>query len=106
MVNQAPAGQKYCSTCGKLIHEKAEICPHCGVRQTNAPMTSGKSKVVAALLAIFLGGIGAHKFYLGSMGMGILYLLMSWTFIPLIAGVIEGLVYLSMSDEAFAAKYP
>ena len=34
-----------------------------------------KSKVAAGVLGIFLGGIGVHKFYLGKVGMGILYLL-------------------------------
>ena len=33
-----------------------------------------KHKTTALLLCIFLGGIGAHRFYLGQIGMGILYL--------------------------------
>ena len=66
---------------------------------------SGKSKITAVLLAFFLGGIGAHKFYLGSIGLGILYLLFFWTGIPLIIALIEGIVYLRMSEEAFKAKY-
>lgn len=66
---------------------------------------SEKSKVTAALLAILLGGIGAHKFYLQQIGTGTVYLLFSWTGIPLIIGVIEGLMYLGMSDESFASKY-
>jgi hypothetical protein len=36
---------------------------------------SKKSKIVALILCIFLGGLGAHKFYVGKIGMGILYLL-------------------------------
>jgi TM2 domain-containing membrane protein YozV len=36
-----------------------------------------KNKVVAGLLAIFVGGLGIHKFYLGKVGQGILYLLFS-----------------------------
>jgi len=39
------------------------------------PGVSRKSKTVALLLCIFLGGVGAHKFYVGKVGMGILYLL-------------------------------
>jgi TM2 domain-containing membrane protein YozV len=66
---------------------------------------SSRSKVTAGVLAILLGGIGAHKFYLGKTGQGILYLLFSWTFIPLIVGVIEGLMYLGMRDADFAQKY-
>lgn len=66
---------------------------------------SGKNKVTAALLAILLGGIGAHKFYLGQSGMGIAYLLFSWTMVPLFIGIIEGLMLLAMDDQAFADKY-
>ncbi|MGD2100697.1 MAG: TM2 domain-containing protein [Acidimicrobiia bacterium] len=67
--------------------------------------TAAKSKVAAGLLGILLGGIGAHKFYLGDIGLGILYLLFVWTGIPSIVGLIEGIIYLTMTDEAFAAKY-
>nr|WP_044746678.1 MULTISPECIES: TM2 domain-containing protein [unclassified Anoxybacillus] len=64
-----------------------------------------KNKVVAGLLAILLGGLGIHKFYLGKLGQGILYLLFSWTGIPSIIGFIEGIVYLVKSDEEFNRKY-
>jgi TM2 domain-containing membrane protein YozV len=64
-----------------------------------------KNKIVASLLAIFLGGFGIHKFYLGKVLWGILYLIFSWTAIPMILGIIEGLIYLLMSDEAFQEKY-
>ena len=61
---------------------------------------------MAALLALFLGGLGIHKFYLGKGGMGVLYLVFFWTIIPAIVGFIEGILLLLMSDEQFAAKYP
>lgn len=64
-----------------------------------------KSKAAAGLLAIFLGGMGIHKFYLGRIGWGIVYLLFSWTWIPVIVGFIEGIIYLTMSEEAFHKKY-
>lgn len=64
-----------------------------------------KSKVAAGLLAIFLGGIGAHKFYLGKPVQGLLYLVLCWTFIPAAVAFIEGIMYLVSSDEAFAHKY-
>lgn len=66
---------------------------------------NGKNKITAGILGILLGGIGVHKFYLGSAAMGILYILFSWTFIPAIVGLIEGLIYLTMSDQDFAMKY-
>lgn len=99
------AGQKFCTTCGKQIHEKAEICPHCGVRQPGMASASGRNKMTAALLAIFLGGLGIHKFYLGQNGLGILYIVFCWTFIPVIVGFVEGVIYLTMTDEVFASKY-
>lgn len=64
----------------------------------------GKSKVAAGLFGIFLGGFGVHKFYMGKVGMGILYLLFCWTFIPALIGLIEGIIYLCESDEEFARK--
>ncbi|SDB81769.1 TM2 domain-containing protein [Acinetobacter boissieri] len=64
-----------------------------------------KNRIVAALLAFFLGGFGAHKFYLGQIGWGIVYLLFCWTFIPSFVAFIEFIIYLCTSDEKFAAKY-
>ncbi|HMO04380.1 MAG TPA: TM2 domain-containing protein [Kiritimatiellia bacterium] len=105
--------EKYCTECGAIIKAKAEICPKCGVRQIAksaainlGPTTAnGKSRIAAALLAFFLGGIGVHKFYLGQPGLGIVYLLFCWTFIPAIIAFIEFIIYLTMSDEAFNQKY-
>jgi len=66
---------------------------------------ANRNRVTAALLAMFLGGLGVHKFYLGRPGLGIIYILLCWTFIPAIIGFIEGLVYLSMNEPAFQQKY-
>ncbi|RYY79030.1 MAG: TM2 domain-containing protein [Moraxellaceae bacterium] len=64
-----------------------------------------KSRIVAAVLAFFLGGFGIHKFYLGQIGWGIIYLIFFWTFIPAIAAFVEFIIYLCTSDEDFARKY-
>lgn len=64
-----------------------------------------KSKVAAGLLAIFLGGLGIHKFYLGKIGWGIIYLIFCWTYIPALLGFIEGIIYLCSSDESFQLKH-
>lgn len=103
------ADEKFCHECGAIIRAKAEICPQCGVRQsapTGSPFASDrKSRVAAALFGILLGGLGVHHFYLGRIGLGILYLVFCWTIVPAIVGFIEGIIYLSMSDAAFSAKY-
>lgn len=64
-----------------------------------------KSKVVAGVLGILLGGLGIHKFYMGKIGMGILYLVFCWTYIPAIVGFVEGIIYLCSNDENFQLKH-
>ena len=88
---------KFCKHCGAKIPSAAVICTHCGCQveeiqkneqpnivinnantntNVNAAMFGIKTrnKWVAFLLCLFLGYLGAHKFYEGKIGMGILYL--------------------------------
>ncbi len=67
--------------------------------------TADKDKLTAALLALFLGGFGVHRFYLGQIGLGIAYLLFCWTFIPAIIGFIDFIILLSCSEQNFKTKY-
>ncbi|MFX0102794.1 MAG: NINE protein [Candidatus Hodarchaeota archaeon] len=64
-----------------------------------------KNKKKAVLLAVILGGLGFHKFYLGKYAMGILYLVFCWTFIPIVLSFVEGIIYLFKSDEKFQEEY-
>jgi TM2 domain-containing membrane protein YozV len=64
-----------------------------------------KSRTIAVLLAVFAGGIGLHRFYLGKTVSGILYLLFFWTFIPAIIAFCEAVRWLCMSNQTFADKY-
>ena len=96
---------KYCQNCGAQIDQKAVICPKCGVPATGVPgAMEPKSRTTAILLALFLGGFGIHKLYLG-VGNWWLYLLFFWTLIPALIAFIEMIQYIIMSDEAFHAKY-
>lgn len=92
---------KFCKHCGAKIPAVAVVCTHCGCQveeikhteqpnivinnaNTNTNTTNNvnaamfgvraKNKWVSFLLCLFLGYIGAHKFYEGKIGMGILYL--------------------------------
>ena len=60
-----------------------------------------KNHIVAALLAIFLGGIGAHKFYMGKITHGVIYLICCWTWIPALLGVLSGLKWLVKGKDCF-----
>ena len=125
---------KLCPQCGAPIDEGAVKCEWCGAAITadaGAPIdtpftpvdTSSsdfgditpnnnadvslplKSRIVAGLLAILLGDLGIHKFYLGQIGKGILYILFCWTYIPAIIAFIEGIMILCKSDTDFEVKY-
>lgn len=124
---RGPGIDAFCRECGAGVSRKAIMCPKCGapVGQEMLPPAAGgfavdfpniqaaprrrngerKSKTTAALLALLIGGLGAHHFYLGNAVMGIIYILACWTLIPAIVAFVEAIVFLTMSDEAFDAKY-
>ncbi len=64
-----------------------------------------KDKSTAGILALFLGGLGAHKFYLDRPLQGIIYLVFCWTFIPGIIAFFESLTYFFNDQEWFNRKY-
>ncbi|MFM7629903.1 MAG: TM2 domain-containing protein [Algoriphagus sp.] len=86
--------------------------------QINKPQSK---RVGAALLAIFLGAIGIHKFYLGYKNAGIIQLVIwavvliisiiscgfgGFLFFPLwVVSLIEGIMYLTKSDDQFIEIY-
>lgn len=83
----------YCSNCGKQITDGTKFCPECGASQagaapqqpvinvvnqnTNVNKVYGyrpKSKWLAFFLCLFLGYFGIHRFYVGKIGTGIIWL--------------------------------
>lgn len=77
-------------------------------------LSGDKNKIVAALLAFFLGMLGIHKFYLGKTNAGIIMLLcgtIGWILFaipPLVVGIIafiEFIIYLVKSDQQFHQDY-
>ena len=66
-----------------------------------------EKKVVAGILGILLGGLGIHKFYLGYTKEGIIQLIIGVVTCGVggIIGLIEGIIYLTKSDEEFVATY-
>jgi TM2 domain-containing membrane protein YozV len=66
-----------------------------------------EKKLLAGLLGILVGWTGAHKFVLGYQKEGIIQLIVSVVTCGLfgIVGIIEGIIYLTKSDEEFVATY-
>ncbi len=68
-------------------------------------MRRRKNQPTALILAILLGFIGIHKFYLRKIKSGILYLLFSWTFIPTLLTIFDVIGLAFKSKEKFDKKY-
>ena len=96
-------GNNYCPDCGQEVKNKdAEVCLNCGVRLkggvnnltnqiknsvSNNGRSSSNNKIIAGVLALVLGGLGIHRFYLGYKQIGFIQLgiaIFSMLFIPLI----------------------
>ena len=118
-----------CPVCGNILYSSSPLvkvrCQNCGCEYIvdgkpqgaertrdifeNGP--SGKSRGVAGLLAIFLGFLGVHYFYLGKTTPGIIILLVSIFSCGVLAAVVEtltliqGIIMLTMSEEDFEKKY-
>lgn len=91
-----------CSTCGAIVKDSDSICSNCGILLKSNNSYDGskinsnsgynqsynnvgeykneqpqKSKVVAGILGILVGGLGIHRFYLGYVGIGILQIILT-----------------------------
>lgn len=69
--------EKYCFNCGKVIDSREGVCSHCQVTQPDVIRNSSINMrwVTTLLLCWILGFFGAHRFYLGRVGSGILMLI-------------------------------
>ena len=106
----------YCSNCGVKLDATEHFCHNCGVKihndnndnnNTAKTVVNGqKSKFLAGILAILLGSLGVHNFYLGYNGKGIAQLLL-WVFffgwVSFIWGIVEA-VLIFTGKTAFDAK--
>lgn len=72
----------------------------------NKPAGADK-KVAAGILGILIGSLGVHRFYLGDTKGGILRIVISVVTcgVGSIIGLIEGIIYLTKSDEEFVETY-
>lgn len=94
-----------------------EQTPAAAPQEPAAPTAPGAKpdgadkKMVAGILAILLNGLGIHKFYLGYQKEGLIMLLVSLLTCGIgysvmgVIGIVEGIIYLTKSDEEFVATY-
>ena len=83
------------------------------VSEARPPAQAGagadRNRLLAAVLAFFIGPLGIHRFYLGRIGTGILMLVLSCTVIGLFVTVpwalLDTIRYLVMSEREFAGRY-
>ena len=120
---------RYCTKCGAINDETAQFCTTCqapltAVNTGYQPMQAvhpgamtdwkamgGDKKIVAGILAIVVGSLGVHKFILGYTTEGLIMLLCTVLTCGIlgiamsVVGIIEGIMYLTKSDEEFVTTY-
>ena len=64
-----------------------------------------RSKGMALILSLILGGVGIHHLYLGNYFRGVFYFLFCWTFIPVFLGLFDALLILFTSESGFHKRY-
>ena len=116
---------RYCTKCGAVNDDAAQFCSNCQsplssvgsgyqpMQSVNpGAMTDWKSlgadkKIVAGICGILLRSFGVHKFILGYTTEGVIQIVISVLTCGAggIVGIIEGIIYLTKSDEDFVRTY-
>lgn len=94
---------------GKILLALLLTVPICLwiLRSNSQGQTAGRQggrRRMAIVLALLLGWLGVHRFYLGQIGRGIVYLILCYVFTPLVVvlSLIDAIRFWFMDDEAFA----
>jgi hypothetical protein len=96
----ATAAHVYCRYCGTAIGHLDNLCPACNAEQNLKP----RNRMVAGVLALFLGGLGVHRFYLGQWW-GVFYLLLCWTGLPMMVALAEAIAFFSADPQHWKSRY-
>ena len=118
---------RYCTKCGAVNDDIAQYCTTCqaplapvsGYQPMQSVNQGGQNqmvdwkamgadkKLVAGLCGILVGGFGVHKFALGYTTEGIIQIVLTvfTCGVGSIVGLVEGIIYLTKSDEEFVRTY-
>ena len=120
---------RYCTKCGAINDDTAQYCTNCQAPLTSPPGSAGggyqpmesvnqgamtdwkaagaDKKITAGICAILVGWLGVHKFILGYTTEGIIQLVLGVLTCGLtnILSIVEGVIYLTKSDEEFVRTY-
>ena len=100
-----------CPTCGRDNDDASTFCGGCGASLQAAKPPASDKRLVAGLCAIFAGCFGVHKFILGYNREGLILLAVTLVSFFLlspftaIVAIIEGVIYITKSDEEFVRTY-
>ena len=83
-------GVNFCQNCGAPANPNSKVCMNCGFTM-KGNLGPGRDKMVAGLLALFLGGIGIHNFYLGESKKGVVKILLCWTGVSSVLALIDAI---------------
>lgn len=107
-----PADSAFCPVCGHAITPAVGAAPQ---SPTSSAAPAPKSRVTSGVLGILLGGLGIHKFYLSYTKEGLIMLLVAivggiitagiTAWVMGLIGLIEGIVYLTKSNDEFSRLY-
>lgn|GEM_PF-2278624 len=96
--------QRTCPHCGSVQSSFTWKCSQCGVRMSFGPRTptlAPPQRKVAVALAMLLGVVGAHHFYMGRRPLGYLSVVLCWSGYSALLGFIDGVRMAFMSDAEF-----
>jgi TM2 domain-containing membrane protein YozV/RNA polymerase subunit RPABC4/transcription elongation factor Spt4 len=101
------ASTQFCFNCGNATTSDQAICMSCGVALATRG-TGQKTKSTALVLALLIGVFGAHKFYMGSWGWGIVHLVLCATValfpVAVLITLVDMVRMILMTDEEFRIK--
>ena len=85
----------------------SETAPAPASSPASGPPQGAEKKVLAGILGLVLGSLGIHKFILGYTKEGIIQIVLTIVTCGIagIIGFIEGIIYLTKSDQEFVATY-